>query len=300
MSWEASGFVKKMVACPDGAPLSRGQKLLLLVLADYHDSKKQCAWPSVRTLADDALTSLATAKRDLAYLEEHLAFTRGRAGEGRGEDKAYRYRFVGLDVTIEAARKLQKKSSEGAQDEPFFSPDKKGSEGGHKGFNGNTEKGSERVHGGDCNKEEPISQKLKPVSNKQHAASGAMNVEKLGTEEGRVALRAWLEVKHQLQGQLQADEWAKWVRPAMLLKLMPGKLFLIALPNNSAIVMLARSRRRLLHEYASLYGFGIAGFTGYPDEFTRDRLRDEYPQFYEQMYGVHSRESFSSRNAGVQ
>jgi hypothetical protein len=92
MSWVASAFVKGLARCPDGAPMSRGQKLLALILADYHNTHRNAAWPSVPTLAEEALTSHAQAKRDLGYLEEHGLIRKVRPEKmGRGWVCAYEF-----------------------------------------------------------------------------------------------------------------------------------------------------------------------------------------------------------------
>jgi hypothetical protein len=119
MSWQATSYVKALQRCPDGAPMTRGQKLLALVLADYHNSHSCEAWPSIPRLAKEALSSLSQAKRDLAYLEEHNLIRRvlpKKSGRGFGCS----YQFIALD------------SAEGVHGEPV-SGEKRGSEGVLKG-----------------------------------------------------------------------------------------------------------------------------------------------------------------------
>ena len=65
MSWEATAWAKK----------TRGHKglaskVLLLVLADYHDDERGFAWPSQRRLADDCEMSIRTVKYALNWLED--------------------------------------------------------------------------------------------------------------------------------------------------------------------------------------------------------------------------------------
>jgi len=58
MSWKASAWAKKVVhGSGEGQQVTRSEKLLLLVLADYHDEERNYAWPSVATLAEDTLMS---------------------------------------------------------------------------------------------------------------------------------------------------------------------------------------------------------------------------------------------------
>jgi hypothetical protein len=122
VSWQAAAFVKELVRCPDGAPMSRGQKLLALILADYHNSYRNSAWPSVPTLAEEALTSHAQAKRDLVYLEEHGLIRKVRPEKmGRGWICAYEFPalnepfFSAAESSSKVAHLYQKKGSEVAQ-----------------------------------------------------------------------------------------------------------------------------------------------------------------------------------------
>ena len=88
MSWKATAFVKKL------RDVTRSEKLLLMVLADYHNNAKRAAWPSVKTLAEDCLMSERTVERMLARLEGR--FLLRCKGNGRGNVSAYQ--FIGLDT----------------------------------------------------------------------------------------------------------------------------------------------------------------------------------------------------------
>lgn len=57
MSWKATAYVKGLVTAPNGEEITRTEKLLMFVLADYHDVRADEAWPSVKRLARDALLS---------------------------------------------------------------------------------------------------------------------------------------------------------------------------------------------------------------------------------------------------
>jgi hypothetical protein len=118
LSWKATAYVKELSTCPDGVRLNRGQKLLALILADYHNATHRAAWPSVPTLAREALTSHAQAKRDLAYLEEHKLIRKVRP-EKMGRGWICAYEFLALDA------------AEGVHDEPLFSPNKSSSDVAH-------------------------------------------------------------------------------------------------------------------------------------------------------------------------
>jgi hypothetical protein len=118
MSWQATAHIKELMRCPDGAPMSRGQKLLALILADYHNTHYKAAFPSVLTLAKEAFASHAQTKRDLAYLEEHGVIQKVRP-EKMGRGWVCAYQFPLLD------------SQKGAHNEPFFSAQESRSKGAH-------------------------------------------------------------------------------------------------------------------------------------------------------------------------
>jgi Helix-turn-helix domain len=119
MSWQAAAYVKALTRCPDGAPISCGQKLLALILGDYHNTNHDAAWPSVPTLAKESLCSLRQAQRYLAYLEEHGVLRKippPKSGRGFGCS----YQFTALD------------SAEGCHSDTLFTP-RRVSEGCQKG-----------------------------------------------------------------------------------------------------------------------------------------------------------------------
>ena len=273
MSWEATAYVKSLDACPDGAPLSRGQKLLLFVLADYHNTAHRAAWPSVPTLAGESLTSLAQVKRDLAYAEEHLVIER-RHPEKMGRGWTVAYAFLKLDDP-DRLQKLLK----GAHGEPLFCPEERGSKGAHgeqerglKGAHGEQERGSKGAHGEQRNKEELRTlEPMNPTATKNSTACAA--------------LKTWLAIKQALEQQLPLEEFKLWVRPAYLLKVMPGNSLLIALPPNSRIAEQARARLPALRELAQSMGYAV-NLTRYPDEFQREEIAIRYPEFYSQMFGA--------------
>lgn len=177
MSWEATAYVKGLKRCPDGAELGRGQKLLLFVLADCHNPHKRVAWPSVPSMAEDALTSLPQVKRDLVYLEEHCVLRKIHP-EKPGRGHFCSYVFLAIDEPEELKRRLER-VAKGVHHEPFS--DRKGVQGsspfcpaerGSKGVHPEQEKGSEGVHGAQRNKEEPMNQ-IRTPEQAQSAAPSA-------------------------------------------------------------------------------------------------------------------------------
>lgn len=70
MSWYASGFVKAITISPSGKPITRGEKLILLILADYHNSERNYADPSINRLAEEGLYERRQVMRIVESLEE--------------------------------------------------------------------------------------------------------------------------------------------------------------------------------------------------------------------------------------
>ncbi len=58
MSWRASGYVKELTT-----GLTKGEKLMMLVLADYYSDEEEAAWPSLRRLATECLMTIEGARR---------------------------------------------------------------------------------------------------------------------------------------------------------------------------------------------------------------------------------------------
>jgi DNA-binding MarR family transcriptional regulator len=82
MSWEMAGRVKRILAGRNGEPISTTDKLLLLILADYHDPESGYAWPSVKILAEQCLSTERTIQTSLRHLEKcNLVKTEMKAGK---------------------------------------------------------------------------------------------------------------------------------------------------------------------------------------------------------------------------
>ena len=63
MSWKATAWAKET-----RGHRSTGQKLVLMILADYAQPKTNIAWPDEKLIAEDAGTSLRSVQRHLAAL----------------------------------------------------------------------------------------------------------------------------------------------------------------------------------------------------------------------------------------
>jgi len=87
------------------------------------------------------------------------------------------------------------------------------------------------------------------------------------------ALRVWLALKEWLRNELSSEEWNLWVRPTRLLKVMDQRFLLLAMPPSSAIIRAASERKQMLRAKLAEHGY-FFGFTKYPDDSERDRLRE--------------------------
>jgi DNA-binding MarR family transcriptional regulator len=70
MSWTATAYVKNLKVSPAGTPISKSEKLLLFVLADYHNEANDEAWMSVQRLAEESLQTQAEVVQMLQGLEK--------------------------------------------------------------------------------------------------------------------------------------------------------------------------------------------------------------------------------------
>ena len=95
------------------------------------------------------------------------------------------------------------------------------------------------------------------------------------------ALKRWLSCKEELRTHISAEEWDLWVRPARLLALMANEAYLIAVPPAHRIMTAAKQRQTLLSQ---LLG-SQACLTPYPDEYQRNRLKAEFPKFFNGSLG---------------
>ena len=98
MSWRATAYVKGLVTAPNGEKITRTEKLMMFVLADYHDVRTDEAWPSIRTLAGDALLSEQRTKEIRASLVRKGLLEARQIRQADGTYASNRYRFCELDT----------------------------------------------------------------------------------------------------------------------------------------------------------------------------------------------------------
>jgi len=109
MSFQASRYVRKLRG------VSKAEKLVLFVLAEYHNFGQNAAWPSLDHLAEDCEMS----ERNLRYCLDRLIAPRDRHPRGIlkrqrahiGRGGIYEFGFVGLEQN--AAKKAAKKAANG-------------------------------------------------------------------------------------------------------------------------------------------------------------------------------------------
>lgn len=97
MSWKATAYVKSLKIAPDGSPLTRSEKLLMLILADYHNDELRGAWPSGQTLAKDALLSLRHVRTLLSNLKGKGILCTSKRMSAEGDFDTTLYHFHALD-----------------------------------------------------------------------------------------------------------------------------------------------------------------------------------------------------------
>lgn len=98
MSWTASGWAKKVIVCPNGKKITRSEKFLLLIIADYFNDQMRAAWVSVATMADDALMTKRMARYVLRSLEKKGVILTTLGGNREGKSSTNRYEFPGLEM----------------------------------------------------------------------------------------------------------------------------------------------------------------------------------------------------------
>ena len=69
MSLDKIGHIKQLMVTLDGKPISKSEKLLLFVLAHYHDVASGEAWVSLDRLAAESLNNETEVIRILQGLE---------------------------------------------------------------------------------------------------------------------------------------------------------------------------------------------------------------------------------------
>jgi helix-turn-helix protein len=97
MSWTATAYVKPLRFAPNGTALTRSEKFLLFILADYHNEEQHAAWPSGATLARDALMTLRHVRSLLAGLKASGILCTSQRLTAKGDFDTTVYHFHAID-----------------------------------------------------------------------------------------------------------------------------------------------------------------------------------------------------------
>jgi len=92
MSWKATAAVKPLTHGAYGEPLTAREKLLLFVLADYHNDNRHVAWASLAAIARASLTS---RKHTITLLKRLVAHGLIAIEHRQQKTNLYRLLFVG-------------------------------------------------------------------------------------------------------------------------------------------------------------------------------------------------------------
>lgn len=112
MSWEASGYVKKLKVTPSGQMIARSEKYLALVLADYHNTDTRRAWPKISTLADDCLLKERQVQSLLRRLEKKRVICWFANDTGSHDGSEFHF------CAIDGCRKMHPSEKTGAVSQP--------------------------------------------------------------------------------------------------------------------------------------------------------------------------------------
>jgi hypothetical protein len=166
MSLRASTYAKDLVVCPNGERISRGEKLVLISLADSHQDKaNRFTYPSVELISEAALCDRRSCQRHLSALERKGVIMRLRpANQGRGMQVFYF--FSALDSI-----------PEGWQNAALFSDVDFAQKGGRRAAEGRQKGGkscSPSITNSNCNEE------LKATPPNPLAGEGELDFEETG------------------------------------------------------------------------------------------------------------------------
>jgi hypothetical protein len=263
MSHQASGYVKALLR----DQITRREKLLLMVLADYHSTETRTAYPSIKTLARESLMDLREARRVLDDLEGRIL--ERVPGDGSGHLTAYR--FIELDKEMRGYVS------------PSLRARKEGQKGGQKGGRKEGQKGGQNATA--IRKEELEPKQEQEQQQKQHGFAEVSEFlppepEHCNTETTK-AISAWIKIKTQLQHALPSAEFSQWVRPTYL-ELVMGDCILLTHPPDGRInekLRASEELQRLVREA----GYSGAKFAPYPDEYELHKLKERFPDAYESL-----------------
>ncbi len=98
MSWAATSYVKKLRSAPNGEAITKGEKLVLFVIADYHNDERGDAWASMARLAFESLHSRRGVVKTVQALERKKVLSVYRSPDAATKRITNRYRFPALEA----------------------------------------------------------------------------------------------------------------------------------------------------------------------------------------------------------
>ena len=122
MSWRASGHVKNLVEGINGEKISRSEKLLLLIIADYYNDSYECAWPKIADLAEQAMLSPRRVRELQRSCEEKGLITISERRLLNGSNDANEIRFPGLEGAAKSRRGGLRDGGDPYKEEPTHEP----------------------------------------------------------------------------------------------------------------------------------------------------------------------------------
>jgi hypothetical protein len=95
----ATSYVKKLRVAPNGALISKGEKLVLFVLSDYYHDELGYAWASLSHLAQESLHTRSGVIKTLQALEQKGVLAILRSEDAATKRVTNRYQFPALEVS---------------------------------------------------------------------------------------------------------------------------------------------------------------------------------------------------------
>jgi hypothetical protein len=204
LSHQANDYVKKLFR----DRVSRRQKLLLWSLADYHNTARRAAWPSIRTLAEESLMDIRECRRVLVELEKLGIIQRIRGGGGAGDFNEYRFSELdGKDGHIA----LLQSASLNTRKDGHMTPLKDGQKGGRMD---GWKDGQKDGRGADV-----IRKEREPERE-----------QKLNTHEIEAGQRTWSAAQRELAERLNLHSYETWIAPIQAIGLQ-GQVLLLSAPS---------------------------------------------------------------------
>ena len=97
MSWQATSYIKSLNETPSGSLITRSEKFVLLILADYHNTEQKGAWPSANTLSRDCQLTVRHVRRILASAKRKQVLCTSKRHHKAGGLDTNMYRFHQID-----------------------------------------------------------------------------------------------------------------------------------------------------------------------------------------------------------